>query len=450
MPPPAHDRHRMTPVVVVLTITLLLGLQPITTDLYLPTLPSLRHDLHASVGAAQLTLSALIICFGLAQLVAGPLSDRFGRRPVLLAGLALYTVASALGAAAQDIDALIAWRAVQGAALAAAVTGGRSIVRDLFLPHEGARMMSRALGGVGLIGMLAPITGGLLVQFFSWHAALLATAVFGAGALAFIALRFNETLVRRNPNAVRPAQLLRNWTSVLREPAFRAWSALLCCSWAGVFFTLAGSSFVFIDILGTSRVACGLLLAGNSLAYVAGTFLCRRLLLRHGLRGAAKRGAWLSLAGGLGMAALSLAGPPSVASILLPQVLFAMGHGVQQPCGQAGVIGPFPDKAGTAASLSGFAMMLVAFGVSLWLGHTLDHSVLPLTLGVGACSVALAAVAWTWVQRDGDPASSWGPVAHSAGGEAGGTGPARVDPVRIDPARNDRVHPEPVRADPMP
>ncbi|HEY8710655.1 MAG TPA: MFS transporter, partial [Burkholderiaceae bacterium] len=352
-----------------------------------------------------LTLSALIICFGLGQLVVGPLADRFGRRPVLLAGMALYTVASVLSALAQNIEALIGWRALQGAALAAAVTCGRSIVRDLYAPHEGARVMSRALGGLGLIAMLAPVVGGLLVQWLSWHAALLAAAVFGAGTLVFVALKFDESLAQRNPLATRPAQLLRNWRQVLAHPTFRAWTALLCCTWGGLFFLLAGSSFVFINVLGTSRLAFGVILSTSSLAYIIGTLLCRRLLLRHGLRGAVKRGAWFSLAGGVAMAVLSLAGVQTVWAIMLPQWLFAVGHGILQPCGQAGVVGPFPEKAGTAASLSGFAMMVTAFGVGLWLGHTLDHSVLPLTLGVGAFSVAVALVAWTLVQRDGDPVS---------------------------------------------
>ena len=398
-------KNAMSPVVIVLTITLLLSLQAITTDLYLPALPTLQRALGASTGTAQLTLSALIICFGISQLVCGPLSDRFGRRPVLLAGLALYTVASVCSAAAPSIEALIGWRALQGAAMAAAVTGARSIVRDLFMPHEGARVMSRALTGLGFIAMASPIAGGLLAQWLGWPSTLLATAAFGAGTLAFVALRFNETLARRDPRATQPAQVLRNWSQLIAHPTFRAWTALLCCTYGGLFFMLAGSSFVYINVLGTSNLAFGLILATSSMAYVAGTWLCRRLLLAHGLRGAVRRGAWLSLAGGVGMAALSLAGVHTVWAIMLPQVLYAMGHGVHQPCGQAGVVGPFPDKAGTAASLSGFAMMVTAFAVGLGLGRTLDDSVYPLTLGVGACSVVLAAVAWTLVQRDGDPAS---------------------------------------------
>ncbi len=401
--PAANRRPSMTPPVVVLLLTLLLGIQPITTDLYLPALPTLQRELGASVGTAQLTLSALIICFGLAQLVCGPLADRWGRRPVLLGGMALYTLASLGSAFAPQIDALIAWRALQGAAMAAAVTCGRSIVRDLFQPHEGARVMSKALSGLGVIAMASPLTGGLLVQWLDWRAALLAVALFGAGTLGFIAWRYEETVPARNPQATRLGPLLANWGTVLANPTFRAWTLLSGLAYGGLFCMLAGSSFVFIDVLGSSRLGYGLIMVTNSAAYLAGTFYCRRLLARHGLRGAVRIGAGFTLVGGVSMAGLALAGVHTVWAILLPQWLYAVGHGVHQPCGQAGAIGPFPEKAGTAASLSGCFMMVVAFAVGLFLGTTMNGTVYPMTLGIGVLAVLLVATAWTLVQRHGDP-----------------------------------------------
>ncbi len=394
----------MTPGVIVVVLMLLLSIQPISTDLYLPALPTLQREFMAPTSTVQLTLSALIICFGLGQLVCGPLADRFGRKPVLLVGMALYTAASLLASAAQSIDALVVARALQGAAMAAAVTCGRSIVRDLFQPHEGARVMSRALGGLGAVAMLSPIVGGLAVQWSGWHAALLMTALYGAGVLASIALRFEETIPVRNPLATHPARVLRNWGQLVRHPAFRAWTALLCCTYGGIFVVLAASSFVYINVLGTSRLAYGVILASNSAAYIAGTVYCRRLLLRHGLRGAVRRGSVWSLAGGLSVAGLSLLGVHNVWAVMLPLWLFAFGHGVHQPCGQSAVVGPFPDKAGTAASLSGFAMMVTAFCTGQVLGRTLGQTVYPLTLGVAAFSIALFAVANTAVQRHGEPA----------------------------------------------
>jgi DHA1 family bicyclomycin/chloramphenicol resistance-like MFS transporter len=131
----------------ILALALLLGLQPVSTDLYLPALPALRAELGAPMAAAQLTLSALMICFGIGQLVLGPVSDRFGRRPVLLAGLSVYVVAAIAGAMAQSITPLLLWRALQGVALAASVVGARSMLRDWFSPAEGTRMMARALVG---------------------------------------------------------------------------------------------------------------------------------------------------------------------------------------------------------------------------------------------------------------------------------------------------------------
>lgn len=392
----------MSAPVVVLLLTLLLGAQPITTDLYLPTLPTLALDLHASVGSVQLTLSALIICFGLGQLVCGPLADRFGRRPVLLAGMALYTAASVLSAFAPTIEWLIGWRALQGAAMSAAVTCGRSIVRDLYEPHDGARVMSRALGGLGIIAMLSPLVGGMLVQWTHWRVALLVLALFGAATLAFIAWRFEETVPQRNPTATRLAPMWRNWLAVLRHPGFRAWTALLSCTYGGLFVVLAASSFVYIEVLGTSRIGYGLIMAANSIAYIAGTVLCRRLLATRGLSRTVRIGGAFTLTGGIGAAALSLAGVHGVFAILVPQCVFAIGHGIHQPCGQAGAVGPFPEKAGTAAALSGCLMMVMAFLVGLWLGRQLNGTVYPLTLGLGAFSIAVATIAWTLVQRHGD------------------------------------------------
>ncbi len=401
----------MSPATVVLLLTLLMGIQPVTTDLYLPALPALTRDLGANIASAQLTLSALIICFGLGQLVCGPLADRLGRRPVLVAGLTLYTIASVLSAAAPAIGWLVLWRALQGAAMAAAVTCGRSIIRDLYAPHEGARVMSRALTGLGVLAMASPLVGGLLVEFFNWHAALTVLAVFGTLALGLVLMRFEETAPVLDPSATRILPLLRNWRSVASHPTFLAWAALSALTYGGLFVTLAGSSFVLIEGLGVSRAEYGAFLLSSSIAYTAGTFLCRRLLLSHGLLGAVKIGGGLSLAGGASMAALSLMGVHSVWAIAVPQWLYALGHGIHQPCSQAGAVGPFPEKAGTAASLSGFGMSVSAFLVSLWLGRALDGTVYPMTLGVGLFGTGIALVAWTLVQRHGEPQRAAAPGA---------------------------------------
>jgi DHA1 family bicyclomycin/chloramphenicol resistance-like MFS transporter len=286
--------------------------------------------------------------------------------------------------------------------MAAVVTCGRAIVRDLYAPAEGAKVMSRALGGLGAIAMLCPLVGGVLVEWMNWHAALSALALFGVGVLVYVSRHYLETAPRLNPAATRLAPMLANWRAVASHRTFQAWTLLLVCTYSGVFAILAASSFAYIQVLGLSRVGYGLVMAANSLAYVSGTFLCRRLMLRFGVRGAVKRGAALSLAGGLGMLAVALVGTTHWWALLLPQMVFALGHGVHQPCGQSGAVGPFPDKAGAAASLSGFSMMFGAFVAGLVLGHTLDGTLLPMALCVASCACGLALVAWTLVQRHGD------------------------------------------------
>lgn len=380
-------------------LALLLGLQPVTTDAYLPALPMLTRELGAPMSAAQMTMAALILAFGVAQLVWGPIADRVGRRPVLIAGLALYTAASVGAALAASIELLIVWRTVQGACLAAAVVVARAIVRDLYEPHEGARVMSIALSGLAVIAFASPSLGGWVAGVWGWRATLSGVALAGALTLAFVALRLPETLAHPNPRATAFGPLARSWAQIARHPAFLAWALLTSFTYGGLFTFLAGSSFVYIDMLGVSPGAYGLLMATGSAAYLAGTFVCRRWIVKLGVVRAVQRGALFTLAAGALIVAFALAGWHTVAAVLLPQWLFAFGHGIHQPCGQSGAVGPFPRAAGSASALAGFVLAIVAFLDGRWLGVVLRGEVLPFALTVGFWSLATAAVAWTLVRR---------------------------------------------------
>lgn len=382
----------------ILALALLLGLQPVSTDLYLPALPALRAELGAPMAAAQLTLSALMICFGIGQLLLGPVSDRFGRRPVLLAGLSVYVVAAIAGAMAQSTTPLLLWRALQGLALAASVVGARSMLRDWFAPAEGTRMMARALGGLGLIAMLSPPLGGLLAGWLGWRSTLLATGVIGALTLAVLVARIPESLAKPDPSALQPRRIVANWRSLLAHPSFRAYTLLTCLAYATLYTFLASSAFVFIDVLGLSRQHYGLVVGGGALVYFIGTLLCRRWLQRLSVPQTVRRGAWFSFAGALGMGLAAWVFPPSVPALLIPHVFVMLGHGVLQPCSQAGSVGPFPRQAGAAAALSGFAVALVAFALGGWLGLSLDGTVRPMALTMMVMGLGAALCGWTLVQ----------------------------------------------------
>jgi DHA1 family bicyclomycin/chloramphenicol resistance-like MFS transporter len=398
----AASSRTLSPALAALAIALLLGLQPVTTDLYLPALPLLARELHAPMVATQLTMSLVLLAFGFGQLLMGPLSDRFGRRPVLLGGLALHTAASFGAALAPNIEALIAARALQGVGLAASVVCARAMVRDLYEPQQGAHVMAWALSGLGVLALGSPLIGGWLTAQVGWRAPLAAVTVIAAMTLGIVAWRVPETSSRRDRQALHPGPLLAGMRTVLGHPAFRAWAVLVSATYGGLFVLLAGSSFVYIGVLGLTPWGYGLAMASASLSYLAGTFYCRRLLVRHGLAGAVRRGAWFTLAGGLGLAGLGLAGQPVIAWVLLAHWLYSFGHGIHQPCGQTGAVGAFPRAAGLASALAGFLLALVAFGVGVWLGGALDGTLRPLGLGLGTCAIATALTAWTLVQRDGE------------------------------------------------
>ena len=381
-------------------IALLLGLQPVATDVYLPALPLLTRDLGAPMAAAQLTMSALILAFGIAQLVWGPVADRVGRRPVLLAGLALFTVAGGGSALAGSVNELVLWRVAQGVALAAAVVCARAMVRDLYEPVTGARLMSMALSGLGLIAIAGPSIGSALSSRFGWRGPLALLALAGLAALAFVAWRLPETVRQRNPLATRPGPLLRGWAAMLGDPVFRAWTLLIACTYGALFTILAASPFVYMEVLGLSAQAFGLTLGFGGAVYLVATFVCRRWIARHGMAGAVVRGAAFTLAGGvLALASTWVTGPGALWWLLAAHACHSFGHGMHQPCGQAGAVGPFPQAAGAASALAGFVLALVAFGIGLWLGVALDGTVRALAHGLAFWCAATALVAWVLVRR---------------------------------------------------
>jgi MFS transporter, DHA1 family, multidrug resistance protein len=274
-------------------------------------------------------------------------------------------------------------------------------VRDLYAPAEGTRVMSWAMSGLGLIAIGSPLLGGWVTSSWGWRAPFAVVALFALAIALWIWRVVPETIPQTNPDALRPGPLLASWRRILVNRNFLAWAGLTSATYAGLFLFLAGSPFVYIDVLGLSPAGYGLALCSSSVAYLAGTFMCRRWLVRHGPVGAVQRAAGWTLAGGLALAGLALAGVQTVWAVLLPQLAYAYAHATHQSCGQAGAVSQFPREAGAASALAGFILAAVAFGVGNLLGLTLDHTTLPLALGIAMASLLTAAVAWTQVRRHG-------------------------------------------------
>ncbi|MFM7331893.1 MAG: Bcr/CflA family efflux MFS transporter [Brachymonas sp.] len=381
--------------------SLFLGLQPITTDLYLPALPGMTQALGASMPQAQLTLSALLLCFGISQLVWGPVSDRYGRKPVIVAGLLLYVIASVASSWVESVQALIVCRALQGAAMGAPIMCARAMARDLYAPEEAARVMSKGLSGLGVIAILCVPTGSLISSFLGWRFALLALGAFAALTLALVLLKFEETNQRRNPLALHPAMLFGTWRSILAHPQFWTYALLALTSYCGLFVFLATSSFVYLKVLAQSKWVYSAVMVGMSAFYVAGTFISRRLLVRYGVQRMIWIGAWITLAACLMYGAVLLLMPSGVLALAVCQFVFMVGHGFHQPAGQSGSAAAFPQAAGAASAMAGFLMMLAAFATGSVLGTSMDGSVRPMVLGIVFWGLTILIVAWVLVQRYG-------------------------------------------------
>lgn len=374
-------------------LMLLLGAQPVATDLYLPALPAIAREL----GSASTSLTVFMLAFGLGQLINGWLADHLGRRPVLLCGLAIYALSSVGSALADTMTALTACRAVQGLAMAAILVCARAAVRDLHLARDGPRIMSKGLSGVGAVALLAPILGALVVQAFNWRWALVCMAVYAVLVLGVCWIFFAETRQAEHANVKGSVR------EVLASRSFWAWTSVATTTYGGLFCFLLLSPAIYVEYLGLSPVAYGWVPASGSLMYLLGTTWCRKLLTRWSPLRAVQWGSQLSLAGALVELAGGVWMPHNMWPLLLGHWVFALGHGIHQPCGQAGAVGDFPHLAGRAVAWSGFVMMAVAFLVGQTVVRYMDsmhtYGAWPLIVPMNVAGCALVLIAYFWLPR---------------------------------------------------
>ena len=359
-----------------------MALQPIATDLYLASLPAIGAAFNAGATGAQMTLSVFIAGFALSQLVAGPLADRFGRRPIALLGCGLYVGAALAGAAAPSLTVLLATRLAQSFGACCVVICARAIVRDCHGPEQAAQVMSRALTWMAVAPITAPFIGGLLQEWFGWRANLVAIAIAGAMMLWSSMRGLAETNRHRNPHATRPRELLATYLLILRSRTFLVYTFFATGTFCALFSFILGSPFVAIQVLGISPRVYGLMFGCVVVGFVVGAAIGRRGLPRWGIAGAIRRGAMLQAASGLTLLALTASGIESLWSLMVPMFLVLLAHGLIQPSSQMGAIGPFPRQAGAAAALCGFVMYLIAVFLGLALGASFNGTMLPLAIAV--------------------------------------------------------------------
>lgn len=389
MPPaPAHR--------FILLLPPLVAFQAISTDLYLPALPAIVADLATEPARVQLTLSVFLAGFGLAQLVYGPLSDRFGRRPLLLLGTALYVGTSLACMAAETIGQLVLFRFLQGAGACCGPVLGRAVVRDVYPPADAVRILAYLSAAVALAPALGPILGGWLTMGFGWRSTFAALAAFGLVLLAGIVLLLPETNQRKDPHATRPRHLAANYLTLLRDLQYVGFVLVAALSYSGIFAFISGSSYLLIEVVGLSPAAFGLCFSAVVLGYMTGSLITGRFGARLGLRRMLVLGGLLATAAGLVGLTIAVLLPPTIVSIVAPQTAFMVAAGLLLPTAMAGAIGPHPRMTGLASGLLGFIQLAIAALVGVAVGAAYDGTAVAimatLTLVGAATLLALATV----------------------------------------------------------
>ncbi|MEP7205825.1 MAG: multidrug effflux MFS transporter [Casimicrobiaceae bacterium] len=376
----------------------LIAMSPLAMDIYLASMPSMTVAFAATPAEVQLTLSLYMYGLGVAQLVAGPLSDRFGRRPLLVAGLAGFVAASLACAAASTIHALITARIVQAVSIAVVAVVPRAVARDLYSGTDAAHVLSLMGMVLGISPIVAPILGSHLHAWFGWQANFVFVAFYGAVALASVVTALPETLGRRDPGALAPRTILRNFRRLLGSRAFAGYLLVAAFTSSGLFAFLAGSAFVFVTVLGQSEQGFGLLFGAVMLGNFSGATLGSRLVRRWGIdRMIGRAGIVMTCAGGV-LAALAWGGVTSPWAVVVPMFFYMAALMMTLPQAMAGALTPFPTIAGSAASLLSFVQFVVASSAALLVGFTFDGTARPMATVI-ACAGLLAFVSFRIVVR---------------------------------------------------
>ena len=361
-------------------ISILLMMQSLSTDMYIASFPALSAYFDVPFSGVQMTLSIFVIGFGTAQLAVGPLSDRFGRRPLLIGGLSLYLAASVLCAVSPSIWVLIAARLLQALGCCAAFIIARAIIRDAYAPEDGMRAMVRASSWLSLTPLLAPITGSYFEIWFGWRAAFVFHAIVSGCLLIAIALRLPETNTHKNPLATDIAGLIRSYREVLGQRVFWAYAIPGALSYGSIFTFISGASMVLIKVLGMPVAWFGYCFSCGALGYMLATMLCQRLLRKRNAGSAFRIGTTASLLAGLIFLGSTAVGLTHWTIVVATMMLTFGAHGINSPISQAGAVSPFPKQAGTAAGLSGGLYMVMAFLIGTVVGTTYNGTLYPLAI----------------------------------------------------------------------
>ncbi len=389
-PPTGPARPTLTPTltpILLVLLALLSAFTPLSIDMYLPALPVIAADLRGSTGDIQLTLSAFMIAFGFGQIFYGPAGDRFGRRPVILGGLAVYIVASIGCAFAANAGHLVTLRFLQGLAACGGVVLARTMVRDLAEKDQVARAMSLVHACSTLAPMLAPLIGGQVLWLLGWRAIFWVLAGIGVIALAAASARLPETLRPEYRQPLDLSSVLKRFSELARHRAFMGYAFTVAFQFSALLSFLSGSPFDFIETYGIDPRNYGLIFGGQVLFITVGSLLNARFVPVFGAGRILHYGVYLPVVAGPIALILGIVEVRSGTIGLWPFVVcFVVQIAAISAIGansMALALQRYPHMAGTASSLMGVMQFGIGAIFGAAVGQTMDGTILPMTMAMG-------------------------------------------------------------------
>ena len=379
----------MRPESVAMTVLLgaLSAAAPFTMDVYLASMPSMTHALSTTPAQVQLTLSFYMYGWGFAQLFAGPLSDRLGRRPALLGGLAALIVASVACALSRNVHMLIGARLLQGVSMGTIAVVPRAVVRDLYSGDKAAHMLSLMGVVLGIAPIAAPLVGSQVHLWLGWQANFVLVALYGSTLWWCVRRWLPETLRRRDALATQPRAIVANFRRLLRSRAFTGYLGVAAFGFSGLFAFLAGSAFVFVTVMGAGERGFGFLFGTVMLGNITGSVIGSRIVRRVGIDRMVRGGTVLMLVAGLALGALALVDARHPAAVVVPMFVYMVAFMMTMPPATAGALTPFPAIAGSASSLLSFCQFIVASTAALIVGWSFDGTSRPMMLTIAVASI---------------------------------------------------------------
>lgn len=372
---------------------------PVSTDIFLPSLPAMRTAFGTDTSSVQLTLSIFMAGFAIGQIIFGPLSDRKGRRPVLIGTVLVYMAGSIACAVAPNIGVMLFGRLLQAIGASGPLVLTRSIVRDLYHGSRAAIELGRMGLIMGVVPSLAPLFGGFLEAAAGWRASFVTMVVYGALSLAVAVFLMQETVPKKLAEPFSPRAILGDFIIVLKNRSYRIATAQMSLAFCGIFSFISGSSFILQGAYGLDEIAYGISFGAGAFCLMAGNLFGQKMLAKLGAPLLFRIATILMAIGGVGvlvgmLVVPALLGRHSALEVLIPYMLFTFGIGPQFALTMMRALHPFPDRAGAASSLLGFIQQISAAAVGALVGVALgiwpDATPLAVVLAlVGVASLAL-------------------------------------------------------------